>query len=115
MKTLFALSLSILLVLVPAGCVYKEGIQQPDQKSYLWFTGRTTNAIAIIDEGDPINVEKGYYYNKQAASGKIDKKGRMLYQVKPGKHEIVVKLKDEIRVHRVVLIGSGETKEINIP
>lgn len=115
MKTIKSVFLSLLIVSLMFGCVYKEGIQQPDQKSYIWFSGNTDGSIAIIDGGESFKVERGFYYNNQTDTGKVDKKGRTLYQVKPGRHEIIVKNGSEIRVNRIVLIGSGATKEINIP
>ena len=115
MKIIKTPFLPLLVVVLLFGCVYKEGIQQPDQNSYIWFSGNTDGSIAIIDGGEPFKVEIGHYYNDQTDTGRVDKKGRTLYQVKPGRHEIIVKNGSEIRVNRIVLIGSGATKEINIP
>ncbi len=115
MKKINTTFLSLLVLVLLFGCVYKEGIIQPDQKSYIWFSGITDGSIATIDGGEPFKVEIGYYYNDQTDTGKVDKKGKTLYQVKPGRHEIIVKRGNEIRVNRVVLISSGATKEINIP
>lgn len=115
MKKFNAIFISLLVVVLMFGCVYKEGIQQPDTKSYIWFSGNTDGSVATIDGGEPFKVEIGYYYNNQTDTGKVDKKGKTLYQVKPGRHEIIVKRGNEIRVNRVVLISSGATKEINIP
>jgi len=115
MKTTRLLIFSLAIIVVVAGCVYKEGMQQPDRLSYIWFTGDTDGAVAEVDGGTPFKVELGFYYNNQTDTGKVEKKGKTLYEVKPGRHEIVVKHGDDIRVHRVVLIGKGETKEIKIP
>lgn len=115
MRKINIIFLSLLIMVLFLGCVYKEGIQQPDQNSYIWFSGNTDGSIAIIDNGKPFEIEMGFYYNDQTETGKVDKKSKTLYQVKPGRHEIIVKNGSEIRVNRIVLIGSGATKEINIP
>jgi len=82
------------------GCGYREGTIQPDQQSYLVFTGNVEGSIATIDGGNPIELKT---------------QERTLYQIKPGRHDIIVKNGSEIRVNRSVLINSGATKEIHIP
>jgi hypothetical protein len=46
---------------------------------------------------------------------RVSKQGRTLYQVKPGKHDIVVKKDGQVVVHRNLMIGAGATKEVRVP
>ncbi len=95
-------------------CGYQEGVREPDRQSYIQFTGETQATIAIIDKAEPIALGETFYVNKDTGE-KIQKEGRMLYLVAPGKHEIVVQKNGEVVVHRTVLINAGSTKEIYIP
>lgn len=95
------LGLSALLLFT--GCGLKEGVIQKEPKSYLWFTGNTDNAIVHIDELEPITL------NKKAKSDKIH------YGISPGKHRIVIKKSGEVVVNRIILLGDGTIKEIQVP
>lgn len=96
MKLVLFLILSVAFV----GCGYTEGIVQKSPKSYLWFTGKTQNAFAFIDDREPFEVD-----NRKTTH----------FQIAPGKHKIIVKKNDQIVVNRVLLIGDGMTKEIQVP
>ena len=100
-------------LLVFQSCGYREGISQPDKQSYIWFSGNTQGAIAVVDGNQEFKVDLGYYTN--SGGEKVAKEGKTLYSVKPGKHEIVVKKNGEVVVHRVVMIDSGATKEVRVP
>jgi hypothetical protein len=108
------LGLALVLFLSFSGCGYKEGIEQSDLQSYVWFTGDTKDAIATIDNNEPFRIEPAYSVDESTGS-KTPKQGRTLYQVSPGKHKVIVKKNDEVVVNRVILISAGITKEIKIP
>lgn len=95
-------------------CGYQEGVREPDRQSYIQFTGEPQGTMAIVDEAEPIALGKTSYIDKDTGK-KIEKKGRMLYLVAPGKHEIIVEKNGEVVVHRTVMINAGSTKEIYIP
>jgi hypothetical protein len=101
-------------MLVASGCGYQEGIRQPDRQSYIWFSGETIDAVAIIDDNEPFKVEQTSYVDSETGE-RVSKQGRRLYQVKPGKHEIVVKKGGQVVVHRDLMIGAGATKEVRVP
>lgn len=112
MRKWVVLTVAIIVVFVSTGCGYQEGIRQPDPQSYIWFSGETKDAVAIIDNNEPFIVE----YPSSLDSETWEKEsGRTLYQVEPGKHEIVIKKDGQIVVHRYLIIGAGATKEVRVP
>ncbi len=94
--------LGLVLLILSGGCGLKEGVVQKEPTSFLWFTGNTQNAIVYIDDLAPITL------NEQRGS-------QVHYKISPGKHIIVVKKSGEEIVNRIVLLGNGITKEIQIP
>ena len=114
MRKWVVLTMAVVAVFVLAGCGYQEGIRQPDRQSYIWFSGETKEAVAIIDDNEPFQVEQTSYVDSKTGEG-VSKQGRTLYQVKPGKHEIVVKKDGQVVVHRDLMIGAGATKEVHVP
>ena len=105
----------VLLSILPLfyNCGFREGVIQPDKQSYIWFSGNTESAIASIDNEKEFQIEPNYYLDNQG--NKINKSGKALYEVKPGKHEIVVKRDNEIIVNRILMISAGATKEVRVP
>ena len=114
MKKWVVLTVTVTVMLVLAGCGYQEGIRQPDRQSYIWFSGETTAALAIIDDNEPFKVEKTYSVDSETGE-RVSKKGRTLYQIKPGRHVIIVKKNGQVVVHRDLIIGAGATKEVRVP
>ena len=105
------LGLSLLLL---TSCGYQEGVREPDRQSYVRFLGETQGAVAHIDGGEPIAIEGTYRTNTETGE-KIKKNNRTLYQVKPGKHDILVEKDGKVVVRRSVMINAGSTKEIHVP
>jgi hypothetical protein len=96
----------ILLIgmLLLGGCGLTEGIVQNEQNSFLRFTGNTQKAIVSIDDLVPFKLD---------IQG--SKNSNVTYEVASGKHSIIVtKMGIEV-VNRIVLLGDGITKEIQIP
>lgn len=114
MRKWIVLTVAVSAVLVVAGCGYQEGIREPDRQSYIWFTGETKGAVAVIDDNEPFKVDQAYNENIETGE-KEPRQGRTIYQVKPGKHEIVVKKDGKLVVHRVLMIGAGATREVRVP
>jgi hypothetical protein len=114
MRKWIVLTVAVSAVLVTTGCGYHEGIREPDRQSYIWFTGETKGAVAIIDDNESFKVDQAYNEDTQTGE-KEPRQGRTIYQVKPGKHEIVVKKDGVVVVHRVLMIGAGATKEVRVP
>lgn len=106
--------LGLFIFILCMGCGLKEGVVQKEAKSYLWFTGNTEDALVYIDELDPIELGKNYYIDSETGE-KIEKKKEIHYELAPGKHRIVVKKMGTKIVNRIVLLGSGIIKEIEIP
>jgi len=103
----------LLIILILAGCGYREGVIQPAPKSYLWFTGNTNNALVYIDDITPFNLSP---YERDANTGESKPRSDLIhYQLAPGKHTIIVKKGDRIVVNRVLILGEGITTEIEIP
>lgn len=103
-----------LLSLAICGCGYQEGVIEPDRQSYLYFTGNTETAIFHIDGGNGILIEGNYYTDSQTGQ-KIHKEGRVLYEIIPGKHEILVKRNGTVVVKRLLMVNKGSTVEVHIP
>lgn len=96
------------LLFLIIGCGYYEGVVQPTPRSYLSFLGNTSGAIAVIDDVTTINLEKELRGN--------DGESRVvLFQIAPGKHKVVVTRVGQEIVNRVIIVGDGATKEIQVP
>ena len=114
MRKWIILIIAVITVLSIINCGYQEGIRETDRQSYIWFSGQTKDAIAIVDNGAPFKLEQTNYIDGETGQ-KVNNDGKMLYQVKPGKHEILVKKNEQVVVHRNIMIGTGATKEIRVP
>jgi hypothetical protein len=97
-----------------AGCGYREGVVQPSPKSYLLFSGNTADAVAYIGDLKPFRI-KGPYERDPAADENRPRSETTLYQLQPGKYNIVVKKGDNVVVNRVIILGEGMTTEIEVP
>ncbi len=106
--------LGFALLLLCVGCGLKEGVVQKESKSFLWFTGNTQNAIVFVDDLAPIILNEKTS-NASDDENNTNRVSQVHYQITPGKHTIVVKISGEEVVNRKVLLGSGITKEIQIP
>ncbi|MEI6314391.1 MAG: hypothetical protein WCO89_05940 [Syntrophus sp. (in: bacteria)] len=98
----------VLLLLSIVSCGYYEGVVQPTPKSYLSFMGNTDGAIAAIDETITLDLGK-------ELKGSEDEKKVVLFQIAPGKHKVVVTRAGLEIVNRVIIVGDGATKEIQVP
>jgi len=97
-----------LLLAVIVSCGYYEGIVQPTPKSYLSFLGNTDNAVAIIDEKITLDLDK-------ELRGSENGKKKVLFQIAPGKHKVIVTKRGQEIVNRIIIVGDGATKEIQVP
>lgn len=98
MKYIIA-SLSILLMLGFSACGYKEGVVTHSQKSYLTFSGDTSDVEVSIDNGSHFSVESGNEHQ---------------YAIKPGKHHIEIYKNNQKIVDREIYISDEVTKEIEV-
>ena len=101
----------IFLIVITTGCGYREGIIQPAQKSYLWFTGNIDNAVAYVDDNAPFSLQCSLANKEDCKSNS----SLVHYQLSPGKHNVVIKRNDKIVANRVLMLGEGMTTEIDIP
>jgi hypothetical protein len=103
MKRLIAITSVILLlgsVLVLVGCGHQEYSIQKSDKSFIKFTGNHAGTMVQIDG---------------AASFTIEAAGSAIYQIAPGKHNIVVWKGDVPVVNRLIYVGSQEITEVYVP
>jgi len=103
----------LLFLLFISGCGFKETVVQPDTQGYIWFSGNTYGTTATIDNLSEFNIESNFYRDNRGE--KVKKSGKALYEVKPGRHEVVVKRNKDIIVHRVIMVSAGATKEVRVP
>lgn len=97
------LLLVALVSIIPVGCTsINDGVIQKSSNAFLWFTGNTKDAEVYIDNNAPISVDDFSIRDVH-------------YQIPSGKHSIVVKRFGTVIVNRRILLGSGITKEIQIP
>jgi len=106
--------LGLFVFLLWMGCGLKEGVVQKEVRSYLWFTGNTEGALVYIDNLKPIELGKDYYIDSETGE-KVKKTKEIHYELTPGKHRVVVKKMGTKIVNRIVLLGNGIVKEIEIP
>jgi hypothetical protein len=78
---------------------YNEGVVQKSEKGFLKFTGNISQIVIKIDDAAPFNYDKN----------------NPVYQIKPGKHTVLVIRNDEIIVNRTVLVDNQTTMEIEVP
>jgi len=104
-KKLICLSLLFLSIV---SCGYYEGVVQPTPKSYMSFMGNVDGATAIIDDTITLNLDN----ELRGVEGQIKS---VLFQITPGKHKVIVTKMGREVVNRVILIGDGATKEIEVP
>ena len=95
----FFISLGLIIILMFAGCGYKEGVSTPDQVAYLFFSGNTDNVTVSIDNGEQFTVRAGR--DNQ-------------YKIRPGKYLIHVYREGKIIVEREIYVGDGVAKEIGV-
>jgi hypothetical protein len=105
--------LAVALLAAGCGVGYKEGARQPDSQSYIVFTGNVEGAMASVDGDTPFAVASLTY--KDASGQDVKKAEKTFYQVRPGRHTVVVKKMDVVRVERDLLIEAGATKEVWVP
>ena len=104
----------ILIFILCIGCGLQEGVMQKAPKSFLHFTGNTENAVVYIDGGAGIVLDSSSA-NDNNGNGQTNSIGQVLYEISPGKHDVLVEKSNEVVVHRKVLLGNGITKEIQVP
>ena len=104
-KKLIFLGLLLFLII---SCGYYEGVVQPTPKSYIAFMGNVNGATAVIDASITLYLDKEI----PEAQGK---KEPVLFQITPGKHTVIVTKMGREVVNRVILVGDGATKEIEVP
>lgn len=91
--------LSAAALLITA-CGYKEGAVSGSQKSYIFFTGVMKSVEVSIDGAEAFEAKVGE---------------TQLYKVEPGKHSIKVMTNSRTIVERVIYVGDGTSKEIEVP
>ena len=87
--------ISIVLLLGISGCGYKEGVATAAQKSYLFFSGNTSNVEVSIDGGENFSIKAG---------------STNQYDVKPGKH--LIEVYRDSRLDRISISGHIDRKDI---
>ncbi len=97
-----------LVLFLIISCGYYEGVVQPTPKSYLSFTGNVEGAIASVDNTVTLYLDR----ELRAADGG---KRTVLFQITPGKHNVIVTKMGREVVNRVVIVADGATKEIEVP
>lgn len=113
-KKVFTLTVVIIILAgYLSSCGYMEGVVQKAEKSYLWFTGNTENAIVYIDNKEFARLSPSYYVDESGT--KRQKTEPIHYQIEPGKHEIRIEKDGKVLVNRSLLLGNQMTKEIEVP
>jgi hypothetical protein len=89
-------------------CTYgtREGVVQKGEISYLHFKGNTENVTVIIDEGEPIVLDKEQEARRYSP--------HLLYKIPPGKHTLKAYRNGELILERLIYVASNETKEVEI-
>lgn len=113
MKKLILFVFLSALPLMAVSCGYKEGSRQPDNQSFITFTGNVNGAVAVVDGGEPFAVDSLTY--KDSQGNDVKKSDKTYYQVQPGRHSVVVSKDGQVKVERDVLINAGSTKEVWVP
>lgn len=101
MRELFAAILVLLVFCGVTACGYKDGVENRDSRSYLYFTGYTKQAEVLVDDV-PLGLGRHVSSNDR-------------YQIQPGQHLVEVKRQGQSIVRRQIYITEGAAKEIQIP
>lgn len=91
--------LATLVAFLISGCGSKEGVRTEAHKSYLYFSGNTSDVVVSIDKGEGFSVEAGVENQ---------------YATKPGKHLIEVSRDGVLLIKREIYLGDGVAKEIEV-
>ena len=110
---LFVFLSALPLMAVSCGVGYKEGSRQLDNQSFITFTGNVNGAVAIVDGGEPFAVDSLTYKDNQGND--VKKSDKTYYQVRPGRHIVVVSKDGQVKVEREILINAGSTQEVWVP
>lgn len=113
-RAIFIVGAAVMIAGCLNGCGYVEGVVQKSEKSFLWFTGNTENAVVYIDNKEFTRLTASYAIDEKTGE-KTRKEGQVHYQLEPGKHEIRIERDGKVLVNRVLILGNQMTKEINIP
>lgn len=98
MKRFLAIALCLaLLGLVGCGG-YQTGVRQKATVSAIELTGNYAGATLVIDNGQPLSLDKIHRY-----------------ELAPGKHTIQVFRGDRLLVNRVLFLSNDQTTEVRVP
>lgn len=98
------LTTGILTLLVICGitaCGYKDGVENRDSRSYLYFTGDTKQAEVLVDD---VSLDLGKHVTTNDR-----------FQIQPGQHLVEVKRHGQSIVRRQIYVTDGAAKENQIP
>lgn len=101
MKKISAGLASVLLACAITACGCKEGVENSDQRAYLYFTGHTKQVEVLVDNvpfglGDRVTINDRY-------------------RIQPGEHLVEIKHNGRTIVRRQIFVTDGAAKEIQIP
>lgn len=113
MKKLILFVFLSALPLIAVSCGYKEGSRQLDNQSFITFAGEVNGAVAVVDGGEPFEIDSLTY--KDSQGNDVKKSDKTYYLVRPGRHSVVVSKDGQVKVERDVLINAGSTKEVWVP
>ncbi len=114
MKKSISLVVALLvLAFCISACGFKEGVVMPDNKSYLWFSGKSDDVTVTIDDQPSFDLSPSYYVDSQG--NKKSKTTPVHYEVDPGKHTIKLMRNGQAILERTLLLGNRMTTEIQIP
>ena len=102
MRAIPLFMLSLLFFACSGG--YVEGVSQKSEKGFLKFVGNTQSVTVSVDgkEAFPLVAAK-------------DSDKDVVYEVKPGNHQVKVFRNNQLIVDRVVYVDNQTTMEINVP
>lgn len=100
MRIFIVVAISLLSFACSGG--YVEGVSQKTEKGFLKFVGNVAAVSVSIDGKDPIVLSE-------------DEDKDVVYEVKPGSHQIRAFRNNRIILDRVVYVDNSTTMEVSIP
>jgi hypothetical protein len=104
MKAKYLSGPSLLLIAFLLSCSYKETIKTGEDFAYISFSGSLKGATATIDNE--------IAYNLDPFDGS---KKDIRFEVKPGRHVLIIQKNGTIVVKRELMFGVGTVTEVSVP
>lgn len=101
--------LSVIMLLVLAGCGTFQNVTQLEEQTYLQLSGSVEDIVLTIDSQPEIIVAS------DAKSFDLNGETVTQFIIAPGQHIVKIERNGELLVHRKLYVAEGNSVEIKLP